>query len=69
VSPSPNGIAFSTGYKNWKAISTTDRFDNQSLRVIFGNDTTIKAIADHHINPWPDGATLAKVALASRRRQ
>jgi hypothetical protein len=62
VLPAPNGIAFLPDYKNWKAISTTDRFDNHSLRVILGNDVAIGAIAENHINPWPDGSTFAKVA-------
>ncbi len=66
VAPAPNGIEFLPDYKNWKAISTTDRFDNQSLRVILGNDTAIKAIAENHINPWPDGTTFAKVAWFER---
>jgi hypothetical protein len=66
VAPAPNGIAFPSDYKNWKAISTTDRFDNPTMRVILGNDTAIKAIAEHHINPWPDGTTFAKIAWYQR---
>jgi hypothetical protein len=62
VAPAPNGIAFLPDYKNWKAISSTDRFDNHTLRQILGNDVAIKAIADSHINPWPDGTEFAKVA-------
>lgn len=62
VSPAPNGIAFLPDYKNWKAISTTDRFDNHSIRVILGNDVAVRAIAENHINPWPDGSAFAKVA-------
>jgi hypothetical protein len=58
----PNGIAFPSDYPNWKPISSTDRFDNQSLRVILGNEIAIKAIAENHMNPWPDGSTFAKVA-------
>ena len=49
-------------YKNWKAISSTDRFDNHTMREILGNDVAVKAIADGHINPWPDGTAFAKVA-------
>ncbi len=64
VMPAPNGIQFIPGYQNWKAISTSDRFDNGSIRVIYGNDIAIKAINENHINPWPDGSTLAKVAWA-----
>jgi hypothetical protein len=57
-----NGVEFIPDYKNWKAISGTDRFDNGSIRIILGNDVAIEAIANHRINPWPDGATFAKVA-------
>jgi hypothetical protein len=31
-----------------------------------GNDVAIKAIAEHHINPWPDGTAFAKVAWAQQ---
>lgn len=62
VQAAPNGIAFLPDYKNWKAISSTERVDNQTLRVILGNDIACKAIAENHINPWPDGTTFAKVA-------
>jgi hypothetical protein len=62
VEPEPNGVAFLPDYKNWKAISSTDRYDNHTMRVILGNDVAVKAIADGHINPWPDGTAFAKVA-------
>ena len=62
VAPAPNGIAFMHDYKNWKAISSTERFDNHTMRVILGNDVAVRAIADNHINPWPDGTAFAKVA-------
>jgi hypothetical protein len=57
-----NGFAFLPDYKNWRAISSTDRFDNHTMRVILGNEVAIKAIAENHINPWPDGTAFAKVA-------
>jgi Haem-binding domain/Cytochrome P460 len=62
VAPAPNGFAFLPDYKNWKAISSTERFDNHTLRQVLGNDIAIKAIAENHINPWPDGTAFAKVA-------
>jgi len=62
VSPAPNGIAFLPEYKNWKAVSSTERFDNHTMRQILGNDVAVQAIAENHINPWPDGAAFAKVA-------
>ena len=51
VAPAPNGIAFLPEYKNWKAISSTARFDNHTLTQILGNDVAVKAIAENHINP------------------
>jgi hypothetical protein len=67
VSPAPNGLAFLPGYKNWKAISSTERFDNHTMRVILGNDVAVQAIAENHINPWPDGSAFAKVAWLQQR--
>jgi Haem-binding domain/Cytochrome P460 len=66
VAPAPNGIEFQPDYKNWKAISSTERFDNPTMRVILGNDTAVRAIAENHINPWPDGTKFAKVAWFTR---
>ncbi|MGC4053980.1 MAG: heme-binding domain-containing protein [Paludibaculum sp.] len=63
----PNGIEFPEDYRNWKPISSTDRFDNQSMRMILGNETAVKAIEENQINPWPDGSVLAKVAWAQSK--
>lgn len=57
-----NGVAYIADYKNWKAISSTQRLDNGTMRVIFGNDVAIRAIKTHHTNPWPNGTIFAKVA-------
>jgi hypothetical protein len=66
VQPAPNGITYFPDYRNWKVVSTTDRFDNHTLRIIFGNDVAIRAIAEHHINPWPDGTVFAKGAWSQQ---
>jgi hypothetical protein len=66
VQPELNGIAYFPDYKSWKVLSTTDRFDNHTLRVIFGNDIAMRAIAEHHINPWPNGTVFAKAAWAQQ---
>ncbi|PTS97361.1 cytochrome P460 [Pedobacter sp. HMWF019] len=58
----PNGVTYIPDYKNWQPISTTERFDNGTMRVIFGNDIAVKAIKENHINPWPNGTIFAKVA-------
>ena len=62
VHPAPNGIAFLPDYRNWQAISSTDRFDNHSLRVILANPVAMAAVKAGRVNPWPDGTTFAKVA-------
>lgn len=62
VAPASNSIAYISGYRGWKAISTTDRFDNGSMRIIYGNDVAIEAIRTGHTNPWPDGTVFAKTA-------
>lgn len=62
VRPAPNGIAFIPEYKDWRVISSSERFDNQTLRLILGNAVAISAIENNTINPWPDGAIMAKVA-------
>ncbi|MBT1706308.1 heme-binding domain-containing protein [Chryseosolibacter indicus] len=60
--PTANGIDFIPDYQRWKAISTTDRFDNGTMRVIYGNSVAVEAIANDNTNPWPDGTVFAKVA-------
>jgi hypothetical protein len=62
VKPALNGMTFFPDYKNWKPVSTTDRFDNGTLRVILGNDVAQKAIASGNVHPWPDGSAFAKIA-------
>jgi len=57
-----NGIEFIPDYKNWQVVTTSDRFDNGTMRVVFGNDIAIQAIKANHINPWPNGTIFAKVA-------
>jgi hypothetical protein len=66
VQAAPNGIEFLPDYKNWKTISSTDRFDNHTMREILGNDIAVHAIAANQINPWPDGTAFAKVAWAQQ---
>lgn len=62
VRAAPNGIAFIPEYKDWETISSTERLDNQTIRLVLGNDIAIGAIDANQINPWPDGTIFAKVA-------
>lgn len=57
-----NGIGYIDDYKKWAVVSTTQRLDNGTMRIIYGNDIAVKAIKDKKTNPWPNGTILAKAA-------
>ena len=61
VQPAPNGIEIPDNYKDWKVISQSHRIDNNTLRIILGNDKAIAAARTGKTNPWPNGAILAKL--------
>jgi len=61
VSSAPNGIRLPDSYKNWCLISSTHRTDNNTLRVILGNDIAVQAARSGQTNPWPDGSIMAKL--------
>ncbi len=56
-----NGIDYPAGWQNWATIAISHRTDNNTLRVILGNETAIEAARSGNTNPWPDGAILGKV--------
>ena len=58
---SSHGIAYPVGWQSWGTIAVSHRIDNNTLRVILGNDDAIKAARSGNTNPWPDGAILGKV--------
>lgn len=57
-----NDIQYIPNYKDWMVLSTSERFDNGTMRVIYGNDIARKALRENKINPWPDGTIFIKVA-------
>jgi len=59
-----DSIKYPTNFKSWQVIATTNRFDNQTLRVVYGNDIAVKAIRNNTINPWPDGSSFVKLSWA-----
>jgi mono/diheme cytochrome c family protein len=61
VQPELNGFAFDPTFESWKPISTTDRGDNHTFRIIAGNDVAVKAAQAGNISPWPDGSRFAKI--------
>jgi Haem-binding domain/Cytochrome P460 len=62
VNPEFNGFPFDPAFGSWKPISTTDRGDNNTFRLILGNDVALKAAQTGNTSPWPDGARFAKIA-------
>jgi len=61
VQPAPNGVELPNGYRNWPVIASSHRTDNQTLRVILGNEIAFRAIREDRMSPWPDGTILAKL--------
>jgi Cytochrome P460/Haem-binding domain len=62
VQPEFNGQAFDAAFEGWKLLSITDRGDNNTLRVILGNEIAMQAVQKGNLSPWPDGARIAKIA-------
>ena len=58
---SSHGVPYLEGWQNWATIAVSHRIDNNTLRVILGNNTAVKAARAGNTNPWPDGAILGKV--------
>lgn len=65
VAAAPNGIAFPDDYVDWVPVSMTDRFDNQTVRIVLGNPVAVHAIAEGRIRPWPDGTSFVKAAWSA----
>ncbi len=62
AAPEPDGTAFPRDLASWAPIGMSDRFDNGTVRLILGNRVSLDAIARGSLAPWPDGASIAKVA-------
>jgi hypothetical protein len=56
-----NGVSYVTGYRQWQVITTPNRFDNYTIRVLYGNDVAVKAIKENKLDPFPNGSTVVKV--------
>lgn len=56
-----NGQPYPEGWRQWATIAVSHRTDNQTMRVILGNEVAVAAARSGQTNPWPDGAVLGKV--------
>jgi len=59
-----NDIPFPADYKDWQVLSVSERTDNNTLRVIIGNQIAMEAARAGNTAPWPDGAIIGKVVWA-----
>jgi len=60
--PGPShGVPYPDGWQNWATIAVSHRTDNNTMRVILGNEAAVKAARSGNTQPWPDGAILGKV--------
>ncbi|MBI5379539.1 MAG: cytochrome P460 family protein [Nitrospirae bacterium] len=69
VAPAPNGIAIPEGYKNWRVIAPSQRTDNNTIRVVLGNDVAMEAARAGKTKPWPDGAILGKIVWKNKTHE
>ena len=67
VPVSPNGITYNADFKNWKVIGMSMLIDN-TIRVIYGNDIAVKAIAEENFHPWPNGSAVAKAVFKQTKK-
>ena len=66
--PAPShGVPYPEGWQNWATIAVSHRTDNNTQRVILGNDAAVEAARTGNTNPWPDGAILGKVVWKDTR--
>lgn len=56
---SPNGVIYREDFKSWKVMGITTLYDN-TMRVTYANAIAVKALKEKKINPFPDGAIVAK---------
>jgi len=61
VAPAPNGISLPDNYQDWRVIASSSRIDNNTLRIILGNDIASQAARAGNTSPWPDGTILGKM--------
>ncbi len=69
IPSSPNGITFPYEYTNWRIIAPSQRTDNNTIRVVLGNDVAINAAKTGKTKPWPDGTVLVKIVWKAKTHE
>jgi hypothetical protein len=61
----PTGLFMPLDFLDWRVVGVANRTDNNTIRVIVGNDTAVDAARAGETNPWPDGSRLAHYVWAA----
>lgn len=62
--PGPShGIDYPEGWQDWATIAMSHRTDNNTVRMILGNDVAVAAARAGQTNRWPDGSIVGKVVF------
>jgi mono/diheme cytochrome c family protein len=64
AAPTLTGLALPADIRDWRVIGVANRNDNNTIRVIVGNDIAVDAARSGSINPWPTGSMLAHYVWA-----
>jgi hypothetical protein len=61
----PNGLALPDDLLDWRVIGVVQRPDDDSIRVVVGNDTAVDAARAGQTAPWPEESMLAHYVWAA----
>ena len=64
-----NGIQIPENYKDWKVLSSSHRTDNNTMRIILGNEIAIEASRSGKTNPWPQGTVIGKLVFKQKTEE
>lgn len=63
--PTLTGLSLPADIRDWRVIGVANRNDNDTIRVIVGNEIAVDAARAGNIDPWPAGTMLAHYVWAS----
>ncbi len=63
--PAPTDLIMPRDFLDWRVVGVANRIDNDTIRVIVGNDIAVDAARAGTIDPWPEGSMLAHYVWAA----
>lgn len=64
AAPAPNDLTVPGDVLDWRVIGVANRGDNDTLRVIVGNDVAVDAARAGDVESWPEGSMIAHYVWA-----